>query len=263
MILSGKPVAEKIYEGLVQGLRKISRRPKLAVILVGEDPASLSYLRVKEKIAKRLGIGFEMFHLPGAVQEKVVEKLIEDLNQNESISGIIVQLPLPGRFEQEKILKKIDRRKDIDGFYSDLSAPTAQGILEILKFYKIGLEKKRVVLVGHGRLVGKPLEKLLSKQAVKPIICDLKTANLNKKLKTADIIVSATGVVGLIKPEMVTSETIIIDAGTAEAKGKLVGDVDPSVYNKVKAYSPVPGGVGPVTVACLMRNVVLAAKIIK
>lgn len=263
MILYGKQVAEKIYKNLqkeIEAFRAKKITPSLAVVLIGENPASLSYITVKEKVAARLGIDFRLFHLPGFVQEREVKKLLEDLNHNKFISGIIVQLPLPKDFDTENILKKISPLKDIDGFCGKFPAPTAQAILEILQFYKIFLKNKKIVLVGHGRLVGKPLEKLLLKNGLKPQICDSKTKNLKNILDTAEIIISAVGVSGLIKPEMVNKNAIVIDAGTSESKGKMAGDVDPAVYPKVRAYSPVPGGVGPVTVACLLRNVIEAAK---
>ena len=264
MILLGKPVVAKIYQNLENDIRELREKkvvPSLGVVLVGEDPASLSYVKMKEKIANRLGIDFQLFHLPGIVPEKTVENLIQDLNLNKYISGIIIQLPLPDNFKTEKILKKVLSAKDIDGFYGNFHPPTAQAILEILKFYGISLKDKKIVIVGHGRLVGKPLKKILVSQSLKPIICDFKTTNLKTLTKSADIIITATGVPALIKPDMVNKNAVIIDAGAAEAGGKIAGDVDPIVYTKIKAYSPVPGGVGPVTVAMLMKNVVEAAKI--
>ncbi|KKQ73735.1 MAG: Bifunctional protein FolD [Berkelbacteria bacterium GW2011_GWB1_38_5] len=263
MVLLGKPVAENIYLKLKKDIEVLQKKhimPTMGVILVGEDPASLSYVKIKEKIAKNLGIGFKLFHLPGIVSEKEVEKSICELNINKYISGIIVQLPLPTDFQTEKILKQIKSEKDVDGFYGAYPAPTVQAILEILKFYKININDKKIVIVGYGRLVGQPLEKMLLKLGLKPVVCDSKTAGLKAKILEADIIVTAVGVQSLIKSDMVKAGTIIIDAGNSEVAGKMVGDVDPKVYFKIKAYSPVPGGVGPVTVACLMKNVVDATK---
>lgn len=266
MILYGKVVAEKIYQNLIKKLEALKQKniqPSLAVILVGEEPASLTYVKVKEKIAERLNIGFRLFHLSGIVREDNVKKLIEELNQNKYVSGIIVQLPLPECFEVEKILKLIAPQKDIDGFYGNFPPPTAQAILEILKYYNISLKEKKIVIIGQGRLVGQPLKRLLLKQGLKPVICDSKTNDLSAKTKSADIIVTATGVPALIKSTMVNVKTTIIDAGASEAKGKIVGDVDREVYKKVQSYTPVPGGVGPVTVAILMRNIVAAAKLME
>ena len=263
MILSGKPAAAKIYQKLQKDIKVFiggKRKPEIASIILGQDPASLVYTQIKEKQAQKLGINFHVYHLPGAASQSQLEELILDLNKNKYITGIIVQLPLPKNFDQEKILKTIAPAKDIDGFYGKIPAPTAAAILEILKFYHISLQNKNIVIVGHGRLVGKPLTKLLIMQGLKPIICDSATYNLKEKTLQAKIIISAAGSPGLIKPEMVSKKAVIIDAGTAEANGKLIGDVDPRVYDKISAYTPSPGGVGPVTVACLMRNVIHSAK---
>ena len=263
MILPGKPVAAKIYQKLQKDIQVFvsgKRKPEIASIIVGQDPASIVYTKIKEKQAQKLGINFKVYHLSGIAPESNLEELISDLNQNKYITGIIVQLPLPKNFNQEKILKTIAPAKDIDGFQGKMPAPTAAAILEILKFYHISLKNNNIVIVGHGRLVGKPLATMLKKQGLKPIICDSTTFDLKEKTLKAEIIVSAAGSPGLIKPEMVSKTAVVIDAGTVEAKGKLIGDVEQAVYEKVSAYTPSPGGVGPVTVACLMRNVVLAAK---
>lgn len=262
MILSGKPVAEKIYQKVKPCLSagRFDKPPLMAVILVGEDKASLAYVHAKAKKAENLGVGFKLFHLSGITNERKILELIEDLNKNKYIDGIAVQLPLPEGIDTEKVLKAILPEKDIDGFYSEkFSSPTAQAILEILKFYNIDIKKKKIVIVGYGRLVGKPFAEMLKKEGIQPIIC---TSNSDIASETidADIIISATGTPKLIKPGMISEKAVVIDAGTAESKGKIRGDVDPRVYEKVKAYTPTPGGVGPVTVACLMRNLVEAAK---
>ena len=259
MILHGKPVAEKIYQKVQSDLKKISKK-YLAVVLVGEDPASLSYIKIKEKIAQRLGLNFHLYHLPGIVSEKEVLKLLADLNQNKFIAGIVVQLPLPKGWSDQKILDYVSLEKDIDGFKGRYPSPTAQAILETLKFYQISLKDKKIVIIGHGRLVGEPLEKLLLKQGLKPIVCDSQTKDLKAKILSADILVSAVGRPGFVKADMVSEKAVVIDAGTAESKGKIAGDVAEEVYQKVSSYSPVPGGIGPVTVAGLMRNFVHAAK---
>lgn len=259
----GKPVAQKIYENLQKEIAALKTKkitPTMAVVLIGSDSASISYVRVKEKRAAMLEVDFNLFHLPGETSQAQVGKILDGLNKNKYISGIIVQLPLPRSLDEEKIIGKISPAKDIDGLNGGFPAPTAQGILEIFRYYHIDLANKKIALVGHGRLVGRPLEILLKKRGLNPKIYDAKSTNIKAGLKAADIIISATGVPGLIRPEMVTPRSIIIDAGTAEAKGKIAGDVSPQAYDKVRAYSPVPGGVGPVTVAMLMKNVVSAAK---
>ncbi len=263
MILSGKPVAEKIYTELKTDISELKTQkvmPTLGVVLVGEDPASLAYVHVKEHKSALLGVNFKLYHFSGPAPESKIAQLIEDLNRNNFVHGIVVQLPLPEDVDAELILKSINPQKDIDGFSGQFPAPTAQAILEIFKYYDIELKEKKIVLVGFGRLVGQPLAKALENQGIRPIICSSSTGDLEGQTLTADIIVSATGAPGIIKPDMVSEKAIVIDAGTAESKGEIHGDVDPSVYEKVTAYSPVPGGVGPVTVACLIENLVESAK---
>ena len=254
MILLGRPVAEKIYSELNK------TKANLAVVLVGEDPVSLSYVKAKEKKATELGFEFKLYQLSAISTEVGVKELICDLNQNKYVDGIVIQLPLPQDFNTDEILKEIKPEKDIDGFLGMYPYPTAQAILEIFKYYDIGLKDKHIVIVGRGRLVGKPLENMMIKNGLKPIICDRKTENLAGIVLKADVLISATGTPSLIKPEMVNENCIVIDAGSGEIGGNILGDVDKKVYEKVQSYSPVPGGVGPVTVACLMRNLVEASR---
>ncbi len=260
MILYGKPVAEKIYTDIKKEIKDKKLKPYMAVILVGETPASTSFIKIKQKIAKKMGIVFRLFSFPEIVREDEIVKLISDLNQNEFVHGIMVQLPLPEKIDTEGVIKKITPEKDIDGLLGLTSSPAASAISEILKYYKIELENKKIILVGRGRLVGEPLKKLLENMDLKPQVCNNKTVNLKNETLKADILISATGKPGLITTDMVKNDAVIIDGGTAEAAGKIAGDVEKSVHEKVYAASPVPGGVGPVTVACLMRNLVKAAK---
>ena len=263
MILYGKPIADKIYKSLESKLRDLKEQniiSTMAVILIGEDPVSLVSIKLKEEIAERLGIEFKLFHLLGISSENQVINLVSDLNKNKFIHGIVVQLPLPDGLDQEKILQSISPQKDIDGLNSEILPPTAAAILEILEFYNINYKHLKIVIVGRGRLVGGPLEKMLTAQGVEPLVCDSKTNNLKIETLRADILILATGTPDLIKADMVRDDTIVIDAGTTESNGKMTGDVSEEVYGKVETYSPVPGGVGPVTVACLMRNLIEAAR---
>lgn len=258
--LFGPPVAEKIYNGIKKELAKNKLKPFLAVILVGENPESLVYIRAKEKIALRLGIGFRLYHFSQIVPQNEIIYLLEQLNNDKSISGIIVQLPLPPKFNTQEMLDSISPQKDIDGFSGNFSSPAAAAIINILKYYDIDLSDKKIVLLGHGRLVGQPLEKFFQKKGINVQVCDKETQHLEHFTKNADLLISATGRAGLIRSEMIKKGAIIIDAGTAEIGGKISGDVDKSVYAKTAAITPVPGGVGPVTVACLMENLVAAVK---
>jgi len=254
MILYGKPVAEKIYKEIKLNIATKSPKPILAVVLVGENASSLAYVKLKEKRAKDLGIGFELYHFPNIVNQEALEKLIDDLNCNKYVTGILVQLPLPKKIDEKKILSKIKQKKDVDGLTGKKPTVTALAIMEILKYYHIDLANKNIVIVGHGKLVGAPLEKLLKEKKYKVTVCDKSTSDIKDKILTADIIITATGVPGLITADMVKKSAVIIDAGMAEIDGKIQGDVDAKVYEKVSAYTPSPGGVGPVTVACLMKN---------
>lgn len=260
MIFYGKPVAEKIYEKIEKEKQGLREKPFLAILLVGNDPASLSYVHLKEKIAARLGFGFKIYHFLEDVKQEELEGLITDLNNNNSVSGIVVQLPLPASIDTEKIIGGVKKEKDIDGFLGSFVAPTAQAILDILDYYQIDLNQKKIVIVGHGRLVGQPLERILKSKNIDATVCDSKTENLKDETLQADVLISATGVPGLISPEMVKKDTIVIDAGSSEANGKMVGDVVPGVYEKITDFTPNPGGVGPVTVAELFFNLVKATK---
>lgn len=260
MVLSGRPLARAIYRQLKLKIQKLASKPALAVILVGNNPASLKYIQIKKKRARELGIVFKLFHLDQNFPQETIKELINNLNGDSEINGIVIQLPLPANFDTEKIIAIVSQDKDIDGLKEGYPPPTAAAILEILKFYSINLADKKIVLVGHGQLVGKPLEKMLGEQNLNITVCDSRTKNLKEKTVQADILISAAGAPGLIKPDWVKAGAVIIDAGTAESDGKLVGDVGSEVYQKNVSYTPTPGGVGPVTVAMLFKNVVAASK---
>jgi len=271
-ILDGRKIAEKIKRRLKAQVKKMKQRPGLAVVYIGNDPVSLSYIRAKEKAAKEIGIDFLFYKLTDKSSEKKVVGLIHRLNQDKNISGIIVQLPLSAHLPKKEILNAIALEKDID-VLSDKARellkngqpifipPPAGAVLEFLKKAKRPLEKSTVVVVGRGMLVGEPVAMLLKQRAKKLIICDRKTKNLSIETKKADILISAVGKPNLIKKEMVKKGAVVIDAGTAKYKGKIVGDVDfADVSLKISYITPVPGGVGPVTVAMLLANAVKAAK---
>lgn len=263
MILYGKPVTQKIYEDMKKEIALEKLKPFLAVILVGENQASLTYIRAKEKIAKNLGIGFRLYQFPQIAREAEVLKLINNLNRNDYISGIVVQLPLPEKMNTDEILRAINPKKDVDGFYGEFSTPAARAIIEMLNYYKINLDNKKIAIIGHGRLVGRPLEKILVEQNLNVEVCNKDTRNLKEITENADIIISATGQPGIIDGTLIKKDVVVIDAGTAEVSGKISGDISKEVYDKVNSYSPVPGGVGPVTVACLMSNLVQASRSFK
>lgn len=254
MILYGAPVANKIYLEIKDKMKGLTKKPALGVILVGENKASLTYVKKKEEISEKFGFEFKLFHLSELATERQVITLIEDINKNKYIDGIILQLPLPEGLNRDKIISKISPHKDVDGFLGKIPAPTPSAIIELLNYYKIDYKKKKICIVGKGFLVGAPLEKMLKKEGLDPVVIKSNTENKNEKILKAEIIISATGISGIIKPELVNKNTILIDAGTSESNGKTKGDIDSDIYNIVDSYSPVPGGIGPVTVACLVRN---------
>ena len=265
-ILRGDIVADKIISDLsneMKNLKAKNIKPVLAVILIGDDPASKIYVTQKQTRVEALEFSFNLYEfLPIATESQIID-LIEKLNRAEHVDGILVQLPLPHSFQKEKILNKIKPEKDIDALTknSKYKSPTAQAILEILKFYKIPIKKKKVVVVGKGILVGKPLLRLAKDLGANVASCDNKTKDLRKIAKTADILVSGVGKKNLVKHNMISEKCIVIDAGTQVVKGLQEGDVDfKKVAKKAAAITPPKGGVGPVTVAVLVKNLIMAAK---
>lgn len=262
MILYGKPVVLAIETELKQEIARladINIRPFLAVILVGEDPASVLYTRKKEEKAQSLGIGFKLYAYPASVSQADLLLLINSLNHDASIHGIIIQLPLPQGFDTAELLSHISQEKDVDGLNGGLVPPAAGAVLELLNFYKIDLTNEKVVLVGRGKLVGGPLEEIFTQRNIDLTVCDSKTFSIKAETLKASVIISAVGKPNLITQDMVGSEAVVIDAGTAESNGSTIGDLSPSAYSYVQSYSPVPGGIGPITVAKLLKNVVEAA----
>lgn len=280
-LLSGKELALKIEEKLKAQVFKLKARgiiPTLAAILVGEDIPSQIYIGVKSRAAKRVGIDFLFYQLPDDLKEKDLLYLIKELNRDKTVHGILVQLPLPSHINTDKTIAQISTAKDIDGLkkQSPFPPPAASAILRLLKHFKIRTRGKKVVIVGSGRLVGKPLLKLLRRtprspersrggeggQACQVTALHQRTRNLPQKIKSAEILVSATGVPHLITPDLVNPKMVVVDmGGTKDTQGRLLGDVNFEKVSKiVKAITPVPGGVGPLTVVILLENLVLACQ---
>lgn len=271
--LDGVLVAEKINQDTAKKVEDLilkGIRVKLAVILVGDNPASELYVKLKKKKAEEIGIKAEIIRLDLNIEEKEVIETIEKLNHDKLTHGIIVQLPLPKKMNTEKVLSVIDPVKDIDGLHPEnlgkllldnpyVIPPTAGAILEILKEYDIDITGKHVVMVGYGKLVGKPLAAMisLSNKNATLTVCNNATEDLGYYTNQADILISATGVGGLITREMVKEGAIVIDAGTSKVDGKIIGDIEYEDVKKVAGYiTPSKGGVGPVTVAKLLQNLV-------
>lgn len=278
-IIDGKLLSFKIKETLkkeVETLKTQDIKPCLAVIVVGENKASLKYVAFKEKACQELGIESMVFKLSENTEEIYLNRLIEELNNDLAIHGILVQLPLPKHLNQNMIIEKINPLKDVDGFTpyclgrllidNPLFVPcTPKGIMRMLDEYKIDLKGKKAVVIGRSIIVGKPLSLLLLKRNATVTICHSKTENLAEITKKADILCVAIGKPKFVTSDMVKEEAVIIDIGiNVTESGKVTGDVDfEEVQRKASYITPVPGGVGPMTIAMLMENTIYAAKLQK
>lgn len=273
IILDGKMLRDKIFESLKAKLDKMEQKPTLAVILVGENPASQIYVRNKKKTAEKLGINSLSIEYPSDISEEELLNKIKELNSDEKVTAILVQLPLPAHINKNRIIDAILPQKDVDGltpynlgklFSGEepyVYPCTPKGILLLLDEYNIKLEGKNIVVVGRSNLVGKPVAQMLLKRNATVTMCHSHTKNLSAITKTADIIVSAVGK-KVIGEKMLKSDCVVIDVGIfRDENGKISGDVDFENVSKTAAYiSPVPGGVGPMTIASLMLNTVELAR---
>lgn len=276
-ILDGKQIAKEYRQRLknqVNDLKEYGFTPKLSVILVGNDGASQSYVKSKQKAAEKIGMISEIIHLDESTSEEVVLSELNRLNNDDTVSGILVQVPLPKQVSEQKVLEAINPEKDVDGFHpinigklyidEQTFVPcTPLGIMEILKHADINLEGKNAVVIGRSHIVGQPVSKLLLQANATVTILHSRTKNMNAHLKQADVIVSAVGQPGLVTKENVKKGAVIIDVGnTPDENGKLKGDV---AYDEVKeiasAITPVPGGVGPLTITMVLNNTLLAEKL--
>jgi len=267
-ILDGKKLSEKILTNLKKGIKKSQLQSKLAVVQIGQNSVSQIFINQKKRACEKTGINFKLFKFPAKISTLELKKEIKKITRNPVNSGIIIQLPLPKKFFPEEFLNLIPKEKDIDvlsegslgKFYQGtlkILPPTVNGILRLLKNYKIELKGKNIVVIGAGRLVGFPLAIQLLKEKATLSVLNEFTKDAPSFTKKADILISGAGKPNLIKSKMVKRGVVIIDAGSAIKKGKLVGDIDfKSVSKKVSYITPVPGGVGPMTVACLLENLV-------
>ena len=269
IILDGKKLRDKILEDLKQKVEKFQVKPSLVVILVGEDPASQIYVNNKKKIAQQIGINSQVINYPENTTEETVLNKIKELNENKNVTAILVQLPLPNHISKEKVINTISPQKDVDGFtpynFGKLFSGekpivypcTPKGILLLLDEYGIELEGKHAVVVGRSNIVGRPVAQMLLDRNATVTMCHSYTKNLEQIIKTADVVVSAVGK-NIIKGEMLKADCVVIDVGIfKDSNGKTRGDVDFESSSKIASYiSPVPGGIGPMTIASLMLNTV-------
>ena len=284
-ILSGKDTAKSIYDDLksrILSLKDNGVIPGLCVVLIGEHPASKIYVRTKTKKLKSLGLISETIQLPENVEQRKLIKVIDDLNNDTNYHGILVQLPLPKHINSQKIIGAISPKKDVDGFHPEnvgwlsIGEPrfipcTPKGIMKLLEYYNIDLSGKNIVVIGRSNIVGRPISILTSLNEKGAngtcTLCHSRTENLENYTKTADVIVSAIGIPNFLKGKMIKSGSILVDVGINRVDANnergydIIGDVDwNSVINKVSAITPVPGGVGPMTIAMLVENTIEAAE---
>lgn len=272
-ILDGKALSAKIKENLAEEIKEKGIKPGLAVIIVGNDPASRVYVNNKKKACEVCGIYSEEHALPESTTEEELLSLIDLLNKRSDIHGILVQLPLPKGIDSEKVLLKIDHRKDVDAFHPvnvgkimigdyDFLPCTPAGVMELIHLTGIEVSGKECVVVGRSNIVGKPQAMLLLHENGTVTICHSRTKNLAEVCRRADILVAAVGKPRFITADMVKDGAVVIDVGMNRVDGKLCGDVDfDEVSKKASAITPVPGGVGPMTIAMLMKNTVRAAQL--
>lgn len=267
-IISGKEVAAQIKEELKEKISMLGNAPKLAVILVGHDDASEIYVRLKQKAAQEVGIETVLFAFETDVSQKTLEELVRKLNADETVNGILIQLPLPKGFDERKLLDMVLPIKDVDGFHpynmgllqnsstNCVVAATPKGVLELIKKTGIALEGKNALVIGRSNIVGKPMAMLLLGEDCTVTIAHSKTKDVKALCQNADVVVSATGCAKMVKADWVKNGAVVIDVGTCrDENGKMCGDVDFDEVKNVASYiTPVPGGVGPMTIAMLLKN---------
>ncbi|ARI77100.1 bifunctional methylenetetrahydrofolate dehydrogenase/methenyltetrahydrofolate cyclohydrolase FolD [Halobacillus mangrovi] len=274
-VIYGKQLAEELRQEMkkeVSELHKHNIHPKLVVVIIGQDPASMSYVKGKQRASEKIGLDSELMELPESTSEKELLDLIDQLNQDQTVHGILVQLPLPNHIEDQKVIEAINPEKDVDGFHpinvgrlltgQETFYPcTPYGIMVMLKRANITIEGKHVVIIGRSNLVGKPVGQLLLNENATVTHCHSRTKNLRDHTKQADILIVAAGKAGLISGDDIEEGTIVIDVGVNRVDGKLTGDVDfESASEKASHITPVPKGVGPMTITMLLHNTIKAAK---
>ncbi|MBD3202979.1 bifunctional methylenetetrahydrofolate dehydrogenase/methenyltetrahydrofolate cyclohydrolase FolD [Candidatus Woesearchaeota archaeon] len=266
MIINGSEIAKKIRTEIKQKVEKLDEKPGLAVVLAGDDPASEIYVKYKEKACEEIGIYSEKHVLKKEITMNEVLDIIERLNNDEKIHGILVQLPLYDHLDEYRIIDAIYPKKDVDGFHpinvgnlligkESIIPCTPKGIIRLIKSTGEKIEGKNAVVVGRSNIVGKPVSVLLLRENATVTICHSRTKNLKEHTKNADILVCAVGIAKFIKKDMVKKGSIIIDVGMNRVEGKLYGDIDfENIKDKTSWITPVPKGVGPMTIAMLMQN---------
>ena len=272
-IIDGKKIADGILQDIKRKIKNYRQKPGLALVLVGKNPASEIYVNSKEKMSKDVGFYIERFDLDESMSEIELMKIINELNQNQKIHGILVQLPLPKHIDENLVTNSILPHKDVDGFtsvnlghlfseHTILAPATARAVMRLIESTGMKIEGKNAVIVGRSNIVGKPVAMMLLEKNATVAICHSKTKNLDDYTKKADILVVAAGKVNLITKGMVKEGAVVIDVGINRVNGKIKGDVDFDNVKQVAGFiTPVPGGVGPMTIAMLMDNILKAMEL--
>lgn len=274
IVLDGKKCAQKVHEECIQKVNQLKKKnviPRLVVILVGDDKASQVYVRNKERVAKKVGIETETIVLDASTTEEELLQLIETYNEDPTCHGILLQSPVPRHINESRCLTAIDYRKDVDGFHPynvglvatnnpGMMPCTPFGIIRLLHEYQIDLAGKHAVIIGRSNIVGKPMAQLLLAENATVTICHSKTENVKQMAQQADILIVATGKSEWITPDYVKEGAVVVDVGMNRSDHGLTGDVSPEVMGKASYMTPVPGGVGPMTIAMLMLQTILAAE---
>ena len=270
--IDGRALAEKVRAEVAEDVRAYGGPVCLATILVGDDPASHTYVGSKHKASHEAGIDSRDHRFPSDTAEATVLELIDELNADDGVDGILVQLPLPDHMDEPKVLRAVDPEKDVDGFHvlnagrlylgePFLVPATPSGVMVMLDDHGVDLQGKEAVVIGRSEIVGKPMAMLLLARHATVTICHSRTVDLAAHTRRADVLVAAVGRRGLVTPDMVKPGAAVIDVGVNRTEeGKLVGDVDPACFDVAGLMTPVPGGVGPMTIAMLLRNTLTAAQ---
>jgi methylenetetrahydrofolate dehydrogenase (NADP+)/methenyltetrahydrofolate cyclohydrolase len=269
--MRGKPIAERIRSVVAEEVRALGH-VGITTVLVGDDPASEVYIRLKHKAATEAGFAAHDLRLPAETTEEELIATVERLNADDEVDALLVQLPLPAHIDEEKVIRAIDPLKDVDGLHPlnvgelylgrpRIVSATPLGVMTLLAEHDVELDGARAVVIGRSDIVGKPMAHLLLQANATVTVCHSHTRDLPRHTLDADVLVAAVGVPALVSPDMVKAGAVVVDVGVNRTEAGLVGDVDPGAADVASALSPVPGGVGPLTIACLLQNAVRCARL--
>ena len=268
--MRGKPLAGRVRAEVAEEVKAVGG-VGITTILVGDDPASQVYIRLKHQAATKAGMNAVDLRLPGAISEDDLVAKVEELNADDTVDALLVQLPLPRHIDEERVLRTIDPAKDVDGLHPvnagelflgrpRLVGATPLGVMALLHEYGVELDGARAVVIGRSDIVGKPMFHLLMQANATVTLCHSHTKELERHTLDADVLVVAAGVPGLVSPDMVRAGSVVVDVGQSRTEAGMVGDVDPGAAEVAALMTPVPGGVGPMTIACLLQNAVRCAR---